>query len=93
MENIKDINEAAGFIIAVLTIFGTLVGALAWLLRLEFQVRQSKVDNQAIQTEFNGLETKMETKLETLQSSMNNVLITMGEIKGRMGSGNNAGWD
>lgn len=79
-------NDIAGLIVASFSILGVLVGVLAWLFRLEFQVRQNKEVNADFKKEIGVLETRVETKVDNLQASMTAILVTMGELKGRMSS-------
>lgn len=86
MGTITSMNELAGVIVALITILSFAVGVIAWFLRLEFRTNQNKTDQEKINQDFQVLETKMETKIDALQNSMNTVLVTMGEIRGGMGN-------
>lgn len=88
-------NNFFSIILAILSILGILVGVIFWFARLE---SMSKANEKAIialelasaekwtehKTEVAAKDKVMWEKIDTLQSSMNQVLVMVGKIEGKI---------
>lgn len=60
------------------------LGAIVWLIRLESKVNYLEKDYEAYKVAAAEKDKVMWSKLDSLQSTMNQVLQTLGEIKGKI---------
>lgn len=77
-------NNLFSIILSVLLILGILIGAVAWFIRLESEVKFLKEDRSETRTHSAEKEKVLWEKMDSFQKTMHDVLIALGELKGRI---------
>lgn len=72
-------NNIVGLIIGILTLAGILIGFVAWFIRLESKVNYLEKDHGENKSAQKGIN-------ESIQVTLNQVLIALGELKGKVGN-------
>ena len=77
MVTIDIANNFVSLLIGILTLGGVIVGFVAWFIRLESKVTYLEKDH-------GDNKTQQKTMNETIQATLNQVLIAIGELKGKV---------
>lgn len=88
-------NNVFSIALSVLIILGILIGFVAWFIRLESKVNYLEKDHSDHKVEINASQEELKKesqhrdkaiwdKMETFQSSMNQLLQAIGELKGKL---------
>lgn len=82
--NIDIANNLFSIALSVLTIIGILIGFVGWFIRLESKVQyleKDHIEHKAIST---AKDETMWEKIDSLQTGMNQLLMAIGELKGKI---------
>jgi len=77
-------NNWVSLVTGVLVLFSMFVTAVAWFIRLESKVKYLEQDHNTYKLENHDKDKTIWEKIDGLQQSMNQILIAIGELKGRI---------
>lgn len=77
-------NNLFSIILSVLTIVGILIAFVAWFIRLESKVQYLEKDHVDYKAATAAKDEKMSEKIDSLQTGMNQLLVAIGELKGKI---------
>lgn len=77
-------NNFFNIVLSVLTILGIMIGAVAWFIRLESEVKFLKNDRSEHRTHLAEKDKVIWEKIDGVQKAMHDVLMAIGELKGKI---------
>lgn len=77
MVTIDIANNFVSLLLGVLSVIGVFIGFVAWFIRLESKVTYLEKD-------YGDNKVKQGSMNETIQATLNQVLISLGELKGKI---------
>lgn len=84
MISIDIAHNLTEIIVGLFAIIGTLIGFIAWFIRLESKVLYLEKDHEKREKAVQAKDDAFWAKMDTMQATLNQVLQVVGELKGRV---------
>jgi len=82
--NIDVANNLVSIILSIVTLLGIFAGFIAWNIRLESKVQYLEKDYDKHKLDTAKKDEVMWEKMDSIQASLNSLLVIIGELKGKI---------